>query len=395
MKPNEASDNQIGAPSSQKTQMTSDPNGQPNQTAHQQAAVNIIRSQIDNIYNNPSIDQKHSNSDLEDINPYDRTYDRQPITQNNQWTQYHTAWQEYYQKYYEGYYLHHLQKAQQTQQINQPDSPNDQLNSAKKTINEQALFDLRQKLLEKVIASTKKIRKSRHFIPIISGVIVVLLFSFIQYNRFLVSNVLAYVSPGSIDPQNIVINPSGDVAVSPEPKLIIPKINVDVPVYYDVGNDYDSQMATMEKGVAHFAIPGANSHPGEIGNTVIAGHSSNDLIGGGDYKFIFVQLEKLNKGDTIYANYNSKRYTYTVTNIEVVKPTDVGKLISGNTDPILTLVTCTPIGTATNRLLITAKQVSPDPSTAKSTTNSNNSNTKSIPGTSPTLLERIFGINSN
>ena len=155
---------------------------------------------------------------------------------------------------------------------------------------------------------------------------------------------MAYVSPGNIDPQNIVIDPNTVIAVGPEPRLIIPKINVDVPVLYDVGSDFDSQMAAMSKGVAHFAIPGASSHPGQIGNTVIAGHSSNDLLDSGDYKFIFAQLDKLVVGDTIYANYGSKRYTYTVTNKEVVKPNQVDKLTYATTKPILTLITCTPVG---------------------------------------------------
>ena len=203
---------------------------------------------------------------------------------------------------------------------------------------------------------------------------------------------MAYVSPGNIDPQNIVIDPNSDSAVASEPLLIIPKINVDVPVIYGVGSDYDSQMAAMNKGVAHFAIPGASSLPGQIGNTVISGHSSNDLLDSGDYKFIFAQLDKLNTGDTIYVNYQSKRYTYTVTNKEVVKPSQVTKLVYPTTKPLLTLITCTPIGTSTNRLLVTAEQISPDPSTsiAAPTTNSSASNS-SMPGNSPTLWERIFG----
>ena len=226
-------------------------------------------------------------------------------------------------------------------------------------------------------------------------VIVVLIFVFLQYNRLIISNVMAYVSPGNIDPQNIVVNPNAEVTVGPEPKLIIPKINVDVPVAYDIGNDYNSQMAAMNNGVAQFAIPGADSHPGQIGNTVIAGHSSNDLLDGGDYKFIFAQLDKLNVGDTIYTNYNSKRYTYTVTKKEVVKPNEVNKLVYPTTKPILTLLTCTPVGTSLNRLLVTAEQVSPDPSKSSAAPISDQSTTKSIPGNSPTLFERLFGSNGN
>ena len=177
----------------------------------------------------------------------------------------------------------------------------------------------------------------------------------------IIGNIIAYVSPGSIDIQNVVIDPDAQLVVDPAPRLIIPKINVDVPVVYDIGNDYDSLKVAMRQGVAHFAIPGANSHPGEIGNTVLSGHSSNDLFSTGDYKFIFAQLEKLAIGDSIYANYQSKRYTYTVSDIKIVGPTDVASLLLPDTKPVLTLITCTPVGTATSRLLVFADQISPDP----------------------------------
>ena len=153
-------------------------------------------------------------------------------------------------------------------------------------------------------------------------------------------------------------------------------------------------MAAMQNGVAHFAIPGASSHPGEIGNTVLSGHSSNDLFDPGDYKFIFAQLEKLQKGDTVYANYKGVRYTYVITGTEVVKPTEVSKLIYDTDKPILTLITCTPLGTSRDRLLVTAEQVSPDPvkSAPAPTTAADAGANAAMPGASaPTLIEKLFG----
>ena len=230
--------------------------------------------------------------------------------------------------------------------------------------------------------------------PIAAALCVVLVFLFLQYNRVLFANVQAYISPGNINPANIIVDPTTDIAVSPEPRLIIPKINVDVPVVYNTRPDYDSQMKAMESGVAYFGIPGANSLPGQIGNTVLSGHSSNDIIDQGNYKFIFARLDHLQKGDTIFVNYESKRYTYTVTNEEVVKPTDVGKLVYPTDKPILTLITCTPIGTSLNRLLITAEQVSPSPQQANAAPAADSANqTSTIPGDSPTFVQRIFGGN--
>lgn len=374
-------------------------NGTPTQQ-NQNATANVLRSQIDAMYGDNNVvaapqPQTQAQTQVqEDINPYDRTHDVHPQPQAEQWKQYHSAWQTYYQKYYEGYYA-----AQQTQAIGSAtvkDSFFTQQTDLEATTEElnkdQALFELRQKLLGKVQDSAKKIRGSRHFIPIIAALSVVLIFVFLQYNRVFIATVNAYVSPGTISAQNIVIDPSGDTSVTADPRLIIPKINVDVPVIYDVGNDYDSQMAAMTNGVAHFAVPGALSHPGQVGNTVLSGHSSNDLFDSGDYKFIFAQLEKMTVGDTVYANYQSKRYTYVVTKTEVVKPSEVNKLVYPTTKPILTLITCTPLGTSRNRLLVTAEQVSPDPAIALEAPVDDGTTTDvSIPGSSPTFVERLFG----
>jgi sortase A len=150
----------------------------------------------------------------------------------------------------------------------------------------------------------------------------------------------------------------------------------------------------MEGGVAWFGIPGADSKPGQVGNTVLSGHSSNDIIDPGDYKFIFARLEQLGEGDTVYVNYQGKRYTYTVKKKEVVKPTEVNKLVYPTDKPILTLITCTPLGTALNRLLVTAEQVSPDPkSAAEAPTDTSQGATTSMPGNSPTFVQRLFGGN--
>jgi sortase A len=365
----------------------------------QKAAENVILGQINNLFDSPGATQANTQP-TEEVNPYERTHSNESRPIEEQWKQYHSAWQTYYQKYYEGYYTHHLGKAL----ASQPEAKSNNYFSESQTLPEapesvtkdEALYDLRQKLLANVSESAKKVRKSRHFIPITSAVLVVLLFTFLQYNRLIVSNVLAYVSPGNIDPQNIVIDPSTDITVSSDPRLIIPKINVDVPVLYSVGSDYDSQMAAMQNGVAHFAIPGASSLPGEVGNTVLSGHSSNDLLDKGDYKFIFAQLDKLQTGDSIYINYNSKRYTYTVTKKEVVEPTDVNKLVYTGSKPILTLITCTPLGTSLHRLLVTAEQVSPDPASAASApSDSNTKATNEIPGVTPTFLEKLFGSNGS
>ena len=356
-----------------------------NDQSNRDSAAGVVRQQLDAIYGNqskvttPSGD--HATIGKQTQSQTHSTQASAPAADH--WQQYHEQWQSYYQQYYERYYVGHLHQAIE-QQTKATQTPTEKQN--------EDVSKLRQKIVNNAKESAHKARKSRHFIPISSAALVVFAVVFLQYNQILFANVQAYVSPGAIDPQNIVVDPTANVKVSPDPKLIIPKINVDVPVIYGVGYDHNSQMGAMEKGVAHFAIPGANSVPGQIGNTVLSGHSSNDLFDPGDFKFIFAQLDKLQNGDTIFINYKSVRYSYVVTKKEVVMPNQVDKLTYATDKPVLTLITCTPLGTAQKRLLVTAEQVSPDPSKATAaTTTQNNDNNATMTGNGPSALERLFG----
>jgi sortase A len=425
MRPDENDNRRMGTPLvPQRSYISAPPTAQSE--AAKAAAANIVRGQLESIYNGNTTTPTPQTTpvaasetifqqDISEDNPYERTQANTEEIQTAQWKQYHSAWQDYYQKYYERYYVGQVYRAKQlleekatqaalltptTSVAAAPPTPVATEPKAKQQgsiSREEALYDLRSKLLDTIQTSAKKVRRSRHFVPIAAALAVVLVFLFLQYNRVLFANVQAYISPGNIDPANIIIDPTTNVIVSQDPKLIIPKINVDVPVDYNAGSDYNSQMDAMKNGVAYFGIPGADSKPGQIGNTVIAGHSSNDVIDQGDYKFIFARLDALVPGDTIYINYQGTRYVYSVTKKEVVKPTDVQALIYTTNKPVITLLTCTPIGTALNRLLVTAEQISPDPAKAAPAPSSSGVNTQpaSIPGNSPTFMERIFGGGGN
>jgi len=365
MNPNDQSDN----PTPQSTSAT-----------QQTAATQIVRGQIDSLYG----------AEQEQTDAYHRTHTDHVQPTAEQWKQYHSAWQDYYQKYYERYYAGHLYQAKQaiaSQLTSQTTPPEETLDE------EEALYELRSKLLGSVQEKAKQVRKSRHFVPLVSAALVMLLFAFLQYNQLIMANLYAYMSPGAINPQNIIVDPTLSTNVDPKStNLIIPKINVDVPVNYSAKSDYNSQMAAMRNGLAYFGVPGANSKPGQLGNTPIAGHSSSDVFWEGDYKFIFAQLEQLKKGDVIYANYQGTRYTYTVTKVQTVKPNDVKALVMGSDKPLITLITCTPVGTAQNRLLVTAEQISPAPKGASAASPSDGStDTVEIPGTQPSVLQRLFG----
>lgn len=398
MRPDDPNNRRLGTPLVPERQLLRPSGAVPRQNTTD-AAANIVRGQINRIYTNeaaqPPLQTQadiSSNSAAQDVtSPYKQTHTDTHTIQADQWKQYHSAWQDYYKQYYERYYMHQVHAAKQQLHATMPAEETDAA-ADEPLSKEEAMYELRSSLVNKIKASAATVRKSRHFIPIAAALSVMLVFIFLQYNRVIFANVEAYVSPGNINPANIIVDPVTEAPVSPEPKLIIPKINVDVPVDFNALPDQASQLKAMETGVAWFGIPGANSKPGQIGNTVIAGHSSNDIVDTGAYKFIFARLEQLTVGDTVYINYQGKRYAYTITKTEVVKPTEVNRLVYATDKPILTLITCTPLGTALKRLLVTAEQISPDPKAAvKAPESSSDSTSVSMPGNSPTFIQRLFG----
>ncbi|MDB5181507.1 MAG: putative sortase [Candidatus Saccharibacteria bacterium] len=143
--------------------------------------------------------------------------------------------------------------------------------------------------------------------------------------------------------------------------LGIPKINVNAPIVYDETslNEGKVQLA-LRRGVVHY---GNTALPGQAGNMVVLGHSSGQAWAPGDYKFVFTMLDKMEVGDRITLDYKGTRYIYRVSEKRVVPPTDL-TVVKHTDDPRLTLITCTPVGTNKNRLVISAAQISPKPSTA-------------------------------
>lgn len=341
------------------------------------------------------------------------------------WQKYHSAWQDYYQKYYSDYYAkaarelveeNQRQANEKIQQIQGSSMVADgryseaglptsvegttgaiissgPTNAEQQEEVEQSLSkDLKETIRRKASESFHISKKRRKWIPLMAGVGVALLILFLQYNRMIFAPIMAYVSPGNTTDTGIqALDPTVTEAPGPESKLIIPKLNVDVPVAFGISNDSATVMSAMNSGVAHFMIPGASAYPGEIGNLVITGHSAGDIYSSNQYKFIFSGLERLENGDLIYVNYNSVRYTYSVVGKEVVEPTDVGALVYETNKPMLTLITCTPLGTSRYRLLVSAEQINPSTGTeAKEHEPTNEVTEVSMPANEDSFFEGIW-----
>lgn len=184
-----------------------------------------------------------------------------------------------------------------------------------------------------------------------------------------------------------------DEVVPAAPTITIPKINVHAPTVYEPSIAEANVQKALEGGIVHY---GNTPVPGLAGNSVFFGHSSNDWWEPGNYKFVFILLDKLVPGEKFSIDYQSKRYVYEVTGSRVVEPTDLS-VLTQTSSPTVTLITCTPPGTSWKRLVVTAKQVQPDPSQTKvADVGSKSPTLTALPG-SPTSLgaqitEGISGI---
>jgi LPXTG-site transpeptidase (sortase) family protein len=184
---------------------------------------------------------------------------------------------------------------------------------------------------------------------------------------------------------------SNTVSATATPEVIIPKINVEIPVDYSQTTTDESQIENaLENGVVHYPT---TVLPGQNGNTAFFGHSSNNIFNKGKYKFAFVLLHELGNGDTFYLTYNSKVYAYKVISKTIVEPNNVGVLgpVPGQT-ATATLITCDPPGTSLHRLIVVGQQISPDPAGNSEASNSTTSSTATtnLPGNGPTLLGRVM-----
>lgn len=304
--------------------------------------------------------------------------------------QYHTAWQNYYQKYYENYYVAAMQE-QQKRFAEQQAAVVDSREADGKLEQAEVQQRLQSDVLDKVKQAAGQARRKWWFIPSAVGLAVIVVVLFLQYNSVLAARLAAFVSPGSSANQTIIIGTGTNQPVSDGPRIIIPKINVNAPVTYGLTDlSEKSAQTALQNGPINYPVTGATAIPGQKGNTVILGHSSADFFAPGDYKFIFVQLNRLAEGDLFYLDYGQVRYTYKVAQTKVIEPNQINELNLGTDRPYATLVTCDPPGTIAHRLLVIADQVSPDPNGATAE-QSNEATATTITGKPKTLLEGIFG----
>lgn len=251
------------------------------------------------------------------------------------------------------------------------------------------------KPLKKNKKSKKPLSKRKHLAKSIIfglsiGIVCIIIFLFGFFNEVFIA---PFITPSkSLSVDSVIVN-NGTVSISPNPVIIIPKINVEIPVVYTVDTLDENAIETgLQQGVVHYYD---TAYPGQNGNGVIFGHSAGNIFNPGLYKYAFSLLHYLEIGDTFTINYQSKSYTYQVFNKFIVSPNDVSVVnpIAGH-PATFTLITCNPPGLSTNRLVIQADQVNPNPALNSSTASpiQISSLPKSLPSESPTLWSRFMSI---
>ena len=155
-----------------------------------------------------------------------------------------------------------------------------------------------------------------------------------EYNRCLLSG-------GQLSPYSDLLNLSGDGIMG---ALEIPKINVTLPIYHGTDN------TTLNKGIGHMhgtslPVGGKGTHAALSGHSGMAGQR------------MLSDLEQLAIGDCFTVRVLSKKLTYKADQIKIVLPENVSDLAIDPEKDYVTLVTCTPYGVNTHRLLVRGVRV--------------------------------------
>lgn len=139
---------------------------------------------------------------------------------------------------------------------------------------------------------------------------------------------------------NSILNDNGDGVMG---SISIPSISVKLPIYHG------TSLATLDKGAGHMY---GTSLPvgGKDTLSVISAHT------GSPKALFFTHLDEMHKGDVFYIHVGSKTLAYKVDEIDVILPSDFSKLTIRKGEDRVTLMTCTPYGRNTHRLLVSGKR---------------------------------------
>lgn len=165
-----------------------------------------------------------------------------------------------------------------------------------------------------------------------------------EYNRMLLESKSIVASSQEVLTEKVyedTLNVDGNGLIG---SIEIPKINVHLPIRHGTSSE------VLSNGVGH--IEGSSFPIGtKGGRSLLTSHR------GMPSSRLFTRLDELKEGDLFYISVCGKTLAYEVNKIEVIEPDDMEKLYAVPGEDLVSLITCTPYGVNTHRLIVTGKRV--------------------------------------
>ncbi|WP_396453134.1 class C sortase [Leucobacter aridicollis] len=131
-------------------------------------------------------------------------------------------------------------------------------------------------------------------------------------------------------------------------RIRIPSIGVDLPVYHGTSDE------TLLRGAGH--LEGSHLPVGGLGTrSVITAHR------GLANSTMFTNLDQLRAGETFSVEVMGEVFTYQIFEVEVIEPTETSSLRAQTDKDLVTLITCTPLGVNSHRIVVTGERITPTP----------------------------------
>ena len=162
-----------------------------------------------------------------------------------------------------------------------------------------------------------------------------------KYNQQLASYKVPYLSYKKIKNYNKILDVNGDGMMG---YISIDKIKVELPIYHGTSEQVLSAAVGHLEG-SSFPVGGKGTH------AVLSAHRGLPTTK------LFTDLDKLEIGDIFTVTILDRLITYEVDQIEIVKPDDITNLEIDPEEDYLTLMTCTPYGINSHRLLVRGRRI--------------------------------------
>lgn len=162
-----------------------------------------------------------------------------------------------------------------------------------------------------------------------------------EYNKEVAAGILAPLTEDEAARYNALLDPMGNGIMG---YVDIPSIQCTLPIYHSTN---EAEMAVAAGHIEWSSLPVG----GESTHCVISGHR------GLPSAKLFTRLDELLEGDIFMLHVLDETLTYEVDQILIVLPDEVNSLVVTEGEDLCTLVTCTPYGINTHRLLVRGHRV--------------------------------------